>query len=177
MATIRKKRKADRIPQSVIGLKGMYRINLVNPDGEIAGDTGWRENLITGSGITAYLTFVFQQSASSRIITSAAIGSLTSTFSDLAVMTIHPGSYATSLMTSLVRTSVTRTGSAGAETARFTASWASGATPGTAIANVALFGNPVTGSVFCIGTYASSSVATNQAINLTYDICFLASTS
>ena len=42
-------------PQAVIGLSGMYRVNIVNPDGTIAGDSGWKKNVITNVGLSDYI--------------------------------------------------------------------------------------------------------------------------
>lgn len=167
-----KKKKKESIPTSSIGMHGFFRVNLVNPDGTIAGDSGYKHNLITSGGLTYYLTYVFAESAGSSVIEYAALGSSTLVATNA---TILPGSFSTSLHVTVAKTFITRANSAAGDTARFTATWVSG-TSTAQISNVGLYAG-TTATIFCGGTYASSSVASNQAINLTYDVVFIASAS
>lgn len=168
----RRKKVKAAIPQSGIGLHGFYRVAIVDPEGEIVGDSGYNHNLITSCGVTGYLTYNFASSAGSGRIHYAALGSGSLVASNA---TILPASFDTSLAMTCSKTFITRAASSDGDTARYLATWVSG-TSTALISNVGLYSTQ-TGSIFCGGTYASSSVASNQAINLTYDVVFIASAS
>lgn len=167
-----KRIKKNAHPVASVGLHGFYRVAIVNEDGTLAGDSGCKHNLITSGGLTNYLTYVFASSANSQVVSLAALGSGTLVASNA---TILPGSFATTLHKTVSKTFITRAASTDGDTARFLATWVSG-TSTAQIANVGLYG-VATDQIFCGGTYASSSVASNQAVNLTYDCVFIASAS
>ena len=160
-------------PTAGIGLHGFYRVAIVNEDGMVAGDTGVLHNLIVSGGLTNYLTYVFASSAGSSQIGMAALGSGNTLI--VTNSTIIPGVTATDLYKTVSKTFITRAASSDGDTARFLATWVSG----TRTANIGAVGLVATTGVnfFCGGTYATSSVASNQAVNLTYDVVFLASAS
>ena len=163
----------EKIPSSSVGLHGFYHLQIVEPEtGKIVGDSGRHHNLITSDGLTQFMTYVFAQSAGSQLVTLAALGSGSIVATNA---TILPGSFATTLHKTVSKTFITRANSTNGDTARYLATWVSG-TSTAKIANVGLYGN-ATSAIFCGGTFASSSVASNQAVNLTYDVVFLASTS
>ena len=164
-------KRENKVPQSAVGLHGFFRVAIVE-GGKVVGDSGYKHNLITSGGLTQFMTYVFAQSASSRLVTLGALGSGTALASNA---TILDGSFATTLHKTLSKTFITRAASTDGDTARYLATWVSGTSTGV-IANVGLYG-AATAQIFCGGTFASSSVASNQAVNLTYDICFIASTS
>jgi hypothetical protein len=168
-----RKSKKGKYPSSGVGLHGFYHLQIVDQDtGEIVGDSGRQHNLIPSGGLTNYMTYVFAASAGSSVVGMAALGSGTALASSA---TILPGSFATSLHKTVSKTFVTRAASTDGDTARYLATWVSGTSTAT-IANVGLYAT--TGvQIFCGGTFASSSVASNQAVNLTYDVVFIASTS
>ena len=159
-------------PSASVGLHGFFRVAIKDEDGTVTGDTGVQHNLIVDSGLTNYLTYVFAASAGSSVIGQAALGSGSLIGS---AGTILPNAQNTSLYKTVSKTFITRAASTDGDTARYLATWASG----TSTANISNVGLVATTGVkfFCGGTYASSSVASNQAINLTYDVVFLASTS
>lgn len=167
-----KRKRKNSHPTVSIGLHGFYRVAIVNEDGTLAGDSGYQHNLITSVGLTNYLTYVFAASAGSSIIGMAALGSGSLVASNA---TIIPNVQSTSLYKTVSKTFITRAASTDGDTARYLATWASG----TSTANISNVGLVATTGVnfFCGGTYASSSVASNQAVNLTYDVVFIASTS
>jgi hypothetical protein len=167
----RTKKVESAHPTVSVGMHGMFRINIVE-DGEVVGDSGYKHNLITSMGITEYMTYVFASSAGSQVINLAALGSASLVASNA---TILPGSLATTLHKTVSKTYITRAASTDGDTARYLATWVSG-TSTALISNVGLYG-VATDHIFCGGTYASSSIASNQAVNLTYDVIFLASTS
>jgi len=159
-------------PTVSVGMHGFFRVAIVNEDGTIVGDSGYQHNLIVSGGLTNYLTYVFAASAGSSIIGMAALGSGSLVATNA---TIIPNGQSTSLYKTVSKTFITRAASSDGDTARFLATWASG----TSTANISNVGLVATTGVgfFCGGTYASSSVASNQAINLTYDVVFIASAS
>lgn len=169
---MKKLRKKQGHPVAGIGLHGFYRVAIVDPDGKVVGDSGYKNNLITSGGLTFYLTYVFAKSAGSSVIEYAALGSASLVGTNA---TILPGSFSTSLHKTVSKTYITRATSDVGDTARFLATWVSG-TSTALISNVGLYAG-TTATIFCGGTYASSSVASNQAINLTYDVVFIASAS
>lgn len=169
---MRRLKKKGGHPVATVGLHGFYRVAIVNEDGTLAGDSGYNHNLITSGGLTNYLTYVFASHSDSQLISLAALGSGSLVASNA---TILPGSLATTLHKTVSNTFITRAASDSGDTARYLATWVSG-TSTAQISNVGLYG-VATKQIFCGGTYASSSVASNQAVNLTYDIVFLASAS
>jgi len=167
------KKSREKIPSSSVGLHGFYHLQIVDEEtGKIVGDSGRKHNLITSGGLTNYMTYVFAASAGSSVIGMAALGSGSLVASNA---TILPGSFDTSLHVTVSKTFITRAASSDGDTARYLATWVSG-TSTAQISNVGLYAT--TGvQIFCGGTYASSSIASNQAVNLTYDVVFVASAS
>lgn len=149
------------------GLKihGFTRIQLVEDD-KIVGDSGWSKNQITNEGVRNYLVYLLGAVAGSSQIGYAALGSGT-----------EPGAAATTLDDELaegVRDAVAAA-SNGSTSVRFTGTFASGDSFVTAtrdISNIGLFATDSGGTLFAGNTYASSSCATNQNVNYTYDITF-----
>ena len=151
-------------------MRGFYRLQIVDPDGTIAGDSGWHENQVVNLGVNDYLCQLLGDMAGSKQITHAALGTGTA-----------PGAAATSLDGELDQTSsraaVTAATSSNSMKARFTATFnsASSFTSATVtLQNLGLFNqsNVTAGTLFAGNTYATSSCATNQSVNVTYDIDF-----
>ncbi len=150
--------------------KGFWRLNIVDSDGKIAGDTGWKKNLVTLHGF---------QHFGLRLGTS-----LTGTqFSHVNVGEgAAPATNATSLPSEVlgvggvvIRQVPTASTEAGSKTLRFVATMASANSFVTAtenISNVGIFNHSSGSSLVAGAAYASSSVATNQAVNITYDLVF-----
>ena len=167
------RKKKTTNPITGVSLHGFYRVSITDSDGTIVGDTGVLHNLIVSGGLTNYLTYVFAASAGSSVIGMAALGSGNTLI--VTNSSIIPGVHATGLYKTVSKTFITRAASSDGDTARYLATWVSG----TSTANIGAVGLVATTGVqfFCGGTYATSSVASNQAINLTYDVVFLASAS
>lgn len=151
-------------------IKGCYRLHIVDPDGTIAGDSGWIENQVVNLGVNDYLCQLLGAMAGSKQITHVALGTGTA-----------PGAAATSLEGELEETSsraaVTAATSSSSMKARFTATFnsASSFTSATvSLKNIGLFNTSAatTGTLFAGNTYATSTCATNQSVNVTYDIDF-----
>ena len=149
-------------------VKGFYRLNIINPDGSVASDTGYRPNQIVNNGYQNFLMYLLAGSAGSLRPSHAAIGTGTA-----------PGSAATTLpgeaTEALARASLT-TGTSGSKTVSYTFTINSGVITGGAstIQNVGLFSGSTTGggTLMAGASYTTSSLATNQAVNGTYQIIF-----
>lgn len=147
-----------------IKVKGCYRIQITEDD-EIVGDSGWMENLVVNLGFNQYLVSTLGAIAGSKQISHIALGT---------------GGAPTAAQTTLAgetdkRTSVTAATSSASKTLRLTATFGSSDSFVTAtrnISNVGLFNTSAGGTLFAGNTYASSSCATNQNVNATYDIIF-----
>lgn len=163
-------------PVASAGFHGFYRVKIVDPDGRIAGDSGWNHNLITNLGLSEYITKNFMRTAGSCAVTYMAIGSTATLLATNA--TALTGQCASSHMVTVSTGALTtRASSTAGDTARFLATFpANGFAAATTIAAAGLH-SANTGTIFAGGTFASSAVATNQAINCTYDVVFVASTS
>jgi hypothetical protein len=154
-------------PEEKIRAKGFFRLNVVNPDGTIAGDTGWINNQIVNNGYQNFLMYLLAGSAGSLRPSHAAIGTGT-----------VPASNATVLAGELTETAgrlALTTGTSGSKTVVYTFTLNSGViAAASTIQNVALFSGSTTagGTMMAGNTYATSSLATNQAVNGTYNIAF-----
>lgn len=156
-----------RKKSQAIKVRGFFRLNVVNEDGTIAGDTGWTENQIVNNGYQQFLMYLLAGSAGSIRPSHAAIGTGT-----------IPASAATALAGELTETGgrcALTTGTSGSKTVNYTFTLASGVVAAAStINNVGLFSGSTQGggTLMAGNTYATSSLATNQAINGTYAISF-----
>jgi hypothetical protein len=153
-------------------IQGFFRLQIEDgPSGAIVGDSGWVRNMITDTGFQHYIVQLMGNSAGSARVSHAALGEGTA-----------PASTATALESEV-------TGSAGAgrkavtfsETGSKTCQWVctfastdSFVTQTETIKNVGLFSTSTVGggSIFAGNTYNTSTVATNQNVNLTYQVRF-----
>ena len=150
-------------------VRGMFRLQITEDD-QIVGDSGWRENTITNAGFSRYLSYVFAGSTGSAQISHAALGTGGA-----------PGAGDTTLAGEVThaagsRDAVTKATSSDSKAVRYTGTFASDThnTTTVNIANIGLFqqSNTNSATIFAGATYNSSSWATNQAVNYTYDISF-----
>ena len=147
-----------------IKIKGMYRVQ-IEEDGNVVGDSGWRENLVTNLGFNQYLVSSLGSIAGSKFLTHAALGS---GGAPIAADTTLAGEV-------VKRAAVTAATSSSSKTLRLTATFASSdsfVTNTQNISNIGLFNTSSGGTLFAGNTYTSSSCATNQNVNATYDIIF-----
>jgi len=152
--------------EQTIKVKGSFRLNIMNPEGtKIVGDSGWVENLVTNLGFNEYLVSALGSIAGSKYISHVGLGTGTA-----------PGAAATTLDGEVgTRQGVTAATTTGSKTLRITATFAAGwHTSASAhnISNIGLFNSSSGGTLFAGTTYASSSCASNQAVNVTYSIIF-----
>jgi len=154
---------------------GMFHVQ-IEEDGRIVGDSGWRRNQITNLGFNEYLVKSLGTSLTGSKISHAALGT---GGAPAASDTTLSGEVSTNGSGSVVRAALTAATSSGSKTLRNTATFSSAnsfITASANISNIGLFGvsGPTTasGTMFAGNTYTSSTVATNQSVNVTYDIIF-----
>jgi hypothetical protein len=145
-------------------LRGFFHVQ-IEENGEIVGDSGIMENQVTNDGFLNYLVKLLGAIAGSSQIGYVALGTGTA-----------PGAADTSLQGEVeVRAAVTAATSSSSKTLRFTATFASEnsfVTDTQNIANMGLFALSAGGVLFAGNTFASSSCATNQNVQATYDLVF-----
>lgn len=154
--------------EDFIKVKGAFRLQIAE-DGKVVGDSGWNENQVTNLGFNQYIVLSLGSLAGSKYVTHAALGTGGA-----------PAATATSLAGESEvdkRQAITAASSSGSKTLRLTATFNSSNSFVSAsknISNVGLFNTSAqtTGTMLAGNTYASSSVATNQNVNLTYDLIF-----
>lgn len=151
-----------------IKLRGFLRLQIEDPDGSIVGDSGWIKNQVTNLGVNDYFAQLLGNMAGSKQVTHVALGTGTA-----------PGAAATSLDGELDSTSsraaVTAATSSTSMKARFTATFNSAnsfASDTVSVKNIGLFhqSNVTQGTLLAGNTFATSTCATNQNVNVTYDI-------
>lgn len=152
---------------SVVKARGFFRLKMLE-DGKVVGDTGWKENTVVNLGFDQYLCQTLAGMAGSNTISHAALGTGTA-----------PGATATALDGELAdvagcRCAVTPTTIA-SKTVQFAFTLNSNViTAAKTIQNVGLFNTSTTsvGTIFAGNTYTTSALATNQAVNGSYQIRF-----
>jgi hypothetical protein len=148
-----------------VKIKGFYRVHITDPDGAIVGDSGWVRNQVTNLGFNQFLVSALGSIAGSKYVSHLALGTGT-----------VPGAAATALDGEVTsRQAVTAATSATSKTLRLTGTFSSadnfvGAT--VTLQNIGLFNSASGGTLFAGNTYATSTCATNQNVNCTYDIIF-----
>lgn len=161
-------------PHTVVGIGGMYRVNIVNPDGSVAGDSGWKKNVITNIGLSDYIMKKFISATGSSTPSYFALGSVgTSLATDATSLVGQVGSHMVTIGANTASTS--RGASSNGGTVQMLATFASQGF-GSASTTIGIAGlhAATDGAVMCGGTFASSTVATNQAVNCTYNVVFAA---
>ncbi len=154
-------------------LRGFFRVNLSEDENgkqKIVGDSGWRENQVTNLGIQDYLVDNLLGAAGGKSVSHMALGTGGAPIAAdtaLAGEITHAADARKAVSTSIVAS----------KTGQFTAAFNSAdsfVTASVNISNVGLFETSTTqgGTLFAGNTYTSSSLATNQNVNVTYQIRF-----
>ena len=155
--------------QDNLGVRGFFRAQVEDQSGRIVGDSGWRENQVLNDGITQYIVnWVLGDTGNGKSVTHMAIGTGGA-----------PASNDTTLagqVTNGKRAGVS-TSVVASRTAQFTAAFASSdsfLTASANISNVGLVNTSATnlGTFLCGAAFASSAIATNNNINVTYQLRF-----
>ncbi len=159
----------NRPPVEGTKVRGMYHVRITDPDGTIKGDSGWHENVVVNDGFLKFLVDTLGAISGSMQLGYMALGTGT-----------EPGAAHTTLDGEVVkRAAVTASSTvAGSKTLRLLATFASvdsfvGAT--VTLKNIGLFCSQYSSNssnLFAGNTYATSTCATNQAVNCTYDVIF-----
>lgn len=169
------KKKPVKKAEEGIKIKGMFHLQ-IEENGRIVGDSGWKQNAITNLGFNNFLVKSLGTGLGGVPVSHAALG----TGGAPAVTdTTLSGEVSTNGSGSVVRSALTAATSSTSKTLRNTATFSSAnsfITASANISNVGLFNvsGPTTasGTLFAGNTYTSSTVATNQNVNITYDIIF-----
>ena len=149
-------------------IKGFSRVQITEGD-KVVGDSGFcGPNQITNLGFLNYLVFLLGNSAGSAQVGFVALG--TGSAPNASHTTLNG-----EIMSSTQRKAVTF-GSVSSTTAQFTATFASSdsfLSAAANLSNIGLFAATTTNdTLFAGNTFASSSCATNQNVNVTYQIRF-----
>lgn len=154
----------EQLTSEGIKIHGFYHVQ-IEESGKIVGDSGWLRNQVTNDGFNQYLVQLLGNMGGSKQISYVALGTGT-----------VPGASDTTLQGEIQkRASVTAASSSTSKTLRFTATFSSAnsfCTTTQNISNIGLFNTSSGGTLFAGNTYASSGCASNQNVNVTYDIIF-----
>jgi len=152
------------VEQQKIAVKGMYRVHITEDD-QIIGDSGWQQNQVTNDGFLNYLAKLLGAIAGSSQIGYVGLGTGGAPATDATTLAGEVDS----------RAAVTAASSSDSKAVQFTATFSSGDAFVSAtqnLSNIGLFATDSGGTLFAGNTYASSSCATNQNVNVTYTISF-----
>jgi hypothetical protein len=153
------------VPVEGVRVKGSLRLRIRNKDGSIHGDTGFLNNQVVNLGFNDYLVRTLGGITGSKVITHLALGSGT-----------QPAAAGTSLQGEVVkRKAITAATSSTSKALRLTATFGSTdsfVTNTQNIRNAGLFNTSAAGTLFAGNTFNSSSCATNQQVEVTYDVSF-----
>lgn len=151
-------------PSEKIGIRGFSHVQIMDGN-KIVGDSGWNQNTVVNLGFNTYLVMAMGSSSGSKFVSHVALGT-----------GAGPAAADTALGSEVgTRQAASWASSSGSKTARFTSTFAAGWHSSAAafnISSIALYNTVSGGTCFSGNTYASSSCASNQAVNVTYDIIF-----
>ena len=164
-------RTRTKNPLEGIKVKGCFRLQITEDTEngpKVVGDSGWHENQVVNLGFQHYLVELLGASANSKQVTHLALGT---GGAPAAADTSLAGENATAKRQAVTAAVVA------SKTQQFTGTFASANSflTGTKnLSNIGLFNTSttVTGTIFAGNTFASSAVATNQNVNVTYQIRF-----
>lgn len=149
--------------EETVGVKGAFRLNIVEGN-KIVGDSGWVQNLITNEGFRSLTRLLGGISGSSQI-THLALGT---GGAPIATDTTLAGEV-------VKRQAITAATSSTSKALQLTGTFSSAnsfVTSTQNISNIGAFFSSSGGTLFGGNTYASSSCATNQDVNVTYVFSF-----
>jgi hypothetical protein len=163
-------------PHEPAKIRGMFRLQIEDgPTGRIVGDSGWIENQITNLGFNNMVNQMGTSLTGSKI-SHAALGT---GGAPNATDTTQSGEVSTNGSGSVVRAALTAATSSTSKTLHNTATFSSSNSFITASANISNVGlwqtsGPTTasGTLLQGNTYTSSALATNQNVNMSYDLIF-----
>jgi hypothetical protein len=153
-----------------VNLKGVFRLH-IKEDGKIVGDSGWLDNLVTNDGIDKFFARCFAGSTGSLQVSHISIG--TGGEPTSADTSLEGESLEANERAAVALAFSQRAASDGTATMQFAATLASVdsfITIANDISNIGLFNAVTGGSLMAGNTYASSNLATNQNIEMSYQI-------
>ena len=146
-------------------IRGMCRLRIVNEDGTIAGDSGWKRNQIVNGGVQDFLSALLGNTTGSKQVTHLALGTGGAPASDATTLGGEVEKRKGVTVTVSESTSVVFTATFGSSD--------SFVTDTQNISNIGLFNSSAAGGMFAGAALAgSSSCATNQQVNASYTITF-----
>lgn len=156
------------IPEQDIHVRGFFRVHLMDPEdpNKVVGDSGWRKNQVVNNGFRDMLCRAIGALADSSQIGYVGLGSGAA-----------PGAADTALGSEIgSRTAVSAATSAGSKTVVFTATFATGwhtsSGAGYNISSMGLYATETGSNLFAGNTFASSACASNQQVQITYQVSF-----
>ena len=151
------------------GVRGFFRLK-IREDDKIVGDSGWFENLVTNVGVSKFL-HAFSGSSGTLQVSHVSVGTGAVPASDATTL---PGEgLQASKRAAVSLASTIRAASNGTSTMQFAATLASSdsfITVANNISNIGLFNSITNGSLMAGNTYTSSALATNQNVEMSYQI-------
>ncbi len=150
--------------EDTVGVKGSFRLQIVEGE-RVVGDSGWLSNQIGNEGFRNFLVRTLGAITGSSQVTHMALGSgglINATDTALGGEVVK-------------RAAVTAATSSTSKAVLFTATFDSAnsfVTNTQNISNIGLFATSSGGTIFAGNTFASSSCATNQSVNASYQISF-----
>jgi hypothetical protein len=153
-----------------VSLKGCFRLN-IREDGKIVGDSGWLDNLITNDGIDKFFARCFAGSSGSLQVSHLSIG--TGGAPTSAVTSLEGEILEASKRAAVAMAFTQRIDSTNTATMQFAATLASSdsfVTAAANISNIGLFNSVTDGTMMAGNTYTSSALATNQNVEMSYQI-------
>jgi len=168
----------DGKSQDSISIKGMFRLQIEDgPSGRIVGDSGWKQNVITNLGFNNIVNQLGTSLTGSKIMAVA----LGTGGAPAVTDTVLAGEVLATGVNSVIRPALTSATSSTSKTLRNTATFQSALSfsstvAGVNISNIGLWSTTgplsTTGTLLAGNTYTSSALATNQNVNVTYDLIF-----
>ena len=183
---MKKIKKQEEVIQPQVGISGFYRVNIVDPDGTVKGDSGYCKNVVTNLGLANYIAYSFASSGGSTGVGPPKymlLGSLQSSHSSNQVNVT--GAYVMNTTTAgcmaLIATSAhaTRgdqtTASSGHKISFLATFVSSNCFSNTmTLAAIGLHYTTNATSMMCGGSFSSSTIGSAQNVNATYDLIFSA---
>ena len=146
----------------MLRVKGFMRLQVVDPDGRVVGDSGWKRNTVVNLGFQDYIVGAIGGIAGSKQVSYMAIGTGAA-----------PAATDTALAGETGARVTTSNSAISSKTLQCTAQFAGSDMGGTCtIQNVALVNLAALGTILCGTTYATSQWASNQNVNATYQLRF-----
>lgn len=147
-------------------MRGFFRVQIVEGK-KVVGDSGFRENQVVNLGFQDYLCKTLGGMSGSKTISHVALGTG-------GAPAASDTSLAGEIMSSTQRLTVSPSTIA-SKTLQMTAAFLSAnsfLTASANLSNIGLFNTSTAGTLFSGNTFASSACATNQSVNVTYQIRF-----